>query len=51
MRKFLLGIMSAVVLASLVAGPAALAGNEDNFYAEDSIHDILNADRAWEKRS
>ena len=25
--------------------------DENNFYAEESIHDILNADREWEKQS
>lgn len=25
--------------------------HEENFYAEDSIHDILDADRIWEERS
>jgi hypothetical protein len=25
--------------------------DEDNFYSEESIHDILDADRDWEKRS
>jgi hypothetical protein len=25
--------------------------DEDNFYSEESIHDILNADREWEKQS